>query len=190
VASVKAQLPELPEARKARFVSEYALTPYDADVIVRLPDAADYFEAMIRAGAPPKAAGNWVQGELRRKMKDEGIEDVRQAPIGPTALAELVVLADQGVISSSVAKDVFEKMWTGGRAAREIVEQEGLGQIADEGALSAIVADVIAKNPGPAEQYRAGRTATLGFLVGQVMKASDGKANPKVVNELLRKALG
>jgi aspartyl-tRNA(Asn)/glutamyl-tRNA(Gln) amidotransferase subunit B len=189
MARIKAELPELPESRKARFVGEYALSPYDADVIVRLPNAADYFEAMIRAGASAKAAGNWVQGELRRKMKDTGSEDVSAAPIGAGALAELVVLAERGVISSSVAKDVFEKMWTTGSSAKEIVDREGLAQIDDETALTAIVAEVVAANPGPVEQYRAGRTATLGFLVGQVMKASEGKANPKVASELLRKAL-
>jgi aspartyl-tRNA(Asn)/glutamyl-tRNA(Gln) amidotransferase subunit B len=190
VDAVRRQLPELPEARKARFVEQYALSPYDADVIVRLPQAAEYFEAMVRAGAPAKAAGNWIQGEVRRKLKEIGGEDMAAVPFPADALAELAGLAERGVISSSAAKEVFEKMWTTGRRAQEIVDAEGLGQIGDEGALSAIVADVIARFPEPVAQYRGGRTATLGFLVGQVMKASEGKANPKMVNELLRTALG
>ena len=186
---VRARLPELPDARRARFVSAYGLSAYDADVITRLPGAADYFEAMVRAGAPPKAAGNWIQGEVRRKLKDVGAEDMSAVPLAASALAGLVALTERGVISSPVAKDVFEKMWATGRSAREIVDAEGLAQIGDEAALAVIVADVIEKNPDPVAQVRAGRMAALGFLVGQVMKASGGKANPKVVNELLRKAL-
>ena len=189
VEAIRSELPELPGARKARFVAAYGLSPYDADVIVRLPNGAAYFEVMVHAGATPKAAGNWVQGEIRRKLKEAGAEDVSYVPIPAAELAELVKLTEQGVVSSSAAKGVFEKMWTTGHGAQAIIEAEGLAQVGDEAALSAIVAEVIAKNPGPVQQYRGGRTATLGFLVGQVMKSSDGKANPKVVNELLRKAL-
>ena len=189
VAAVRATLPELPEARKSRFVSQYGVSEYDADVIVRLTGAAAYFEAAIAAGASPKAAGNWIQGELRRKLKDVGAEDMAAVPFGADALAELVGLADRGVISSSVAKEVFEKMWATGQRAQAIVDAEGLGQIGDESALAAIVADVIARSPDAVAQYRAGRTNTVGFMVGQVMKATGGKANPKVVNELFKKAL-
>ena len=190
VASVAADLPELPEARKERFVHAYGLSAYDADVIIRFPDAANYFEETVRAGAPAKAAGNWIQGEIRRKLKESGAEDMTVVPFAPAALAELIGLTERGAISSSVAKDVFEQMWTSGRSAQAIVEAEGLAQIGDESALAAIVDDILARHPEPVAQYRAGRTATLGFLVGQVMKASGGKANPKIVNELLRKALG
>jgi aspartyl-tRNA(Asn)/glutamyl-tRNA(Gln) amidotransferase subunit B len=188
VAGIRDTLPELPDAIKARFVSQYALTDYDADVIVRLTGAA-YFEQMIAAGAAAKAAANWIQGEVRRKLKEVGAEDMRAVPFPPDALAELVGLAERGVISSSAAKDVFERMWSTGRRPQAIVDEEGLGQIGDESALLAMVADVIGRHPEPVAQYRAGRTATFGFLVGQVMKASGGKANPKLVNELLRKAL-
>jgi aspartyl-tRNA(Asn)/glutamyl-tRNA(Gln) amidotransferase subunit B len=190
VASVAADLPELPEARKERFVHAYGLSAYDADVIIRFPHAANYFEETVRAGAPAKAAGNWIQGEIRRKLKESGAEDMTVVPFAPPALAELIALTERGAISSSVAKDVFEQMWTSGRSAQAIVEAEGLAQIGDESALAAIVDDILARHPEPVAQYRAGRTATLGFLVGQVMKASGGKANPKIVNELLRKALG
>jgi aspartyl-tRNA(Asn)/glutamyl-tRNA(Gln) amidotransferase subunit B len=189
IEGIRSTLPELPDARKARFVEQYALSAYDADVIVRLGGAAAYFERAVRAGAPAKAAGNWIQGEVRRKLKEAGAEDMSAMPFGPEALAELIALVERGTISSSAAKDVFEKMWASGRPAPAIVEAEGLGQIGDEGALAALVSGVVEANPDAAAQYRGGRTAILGFLVGQVMKASGGKANPKLVNDLLRKAL-
>ncbi len=189
VEQIRATLPELPEARKQRFVSAYGLSEYDADVIVRLEGAADYFERMVAAGATPKAAGNWVQGEVRRKLKEIGKEDVRDVPVAPDALAGLLSLLDRGVVSSTVAKDVFEKMWATGRSAQAIVDAEGLGQIGDESAMQALVAQVLAQHADAAAQFHAGKTTILGFLVGQVMKASDGKANPKVVSELIRRAL-
>jgi aspartyl-tRNA(Asn)/glutamyl-tRNA(Gln) amidotransferase subunit B len=187
--AIRAALPELPDARKARYREVYGLSEYDADVIVRLTNAAGYFEAMVKAGATPRAASVWLQGEVRRKLKELGDDDVARAAIRPDALAELAGLTARGVISSSVAKEVFEKMWATGRPAGAIVEAEGLGQIGDEAALEAVVADVVARHPDAVAQFRAGKQATFGFLVGQAMKASGGKANPKLVSELLRKAL-
>jgi aspartyl-tRNA(Asn)/glutamyl-tRNA(Gln) amidotransferase subunit B len=143
----------------------------------------------VGAGASAKAASNWIQGEVRRKLKELGSEDLSGAPLSAADLAELAVLTERGVISSTVAKDVFEKMWTTGGRARKIVDDEGLAQIGDEAALTAIIDDIVSRNPEPVAQFRAGRTATLGFLVGQVMKASQGKANPKLVTELLKQAL-
>jgi aspartyl-tRNA(Asn)/glutamyl-tRNA(Gln) amidotransferase subunit B len=189
VDAIRAALPELPDARKARFREVYGLGEYDADVIVRLTNAAAYFEAMVKAGAAPRAASVWLQGELRRKLKELGEDDVARAAIRPEALAELAGLTERGVISSSVAKEVFEKMWATGRAAGAIVDEEGLGQIGDEAALEAVIAGVVAAHPDAVAQVRAGKQATFGFLVGQAMKASGGKANPKVVSDLLRKAL-
>ena len=189
VDDVRASLPELPEARKARLASTYGLSEYDADVIVRLTGGADFLEAMVRAGAAPKSAGNWLQGEVRRKLKDLGEEDMGAMPFGADALAELVTLTDRGVISSTVAKQVFETMWETGRRAQDIVAAEKLAQIADQSALEGLVAEAIERNPEPVAQYRAGRTNVLGFLVGQIMKASGGKANPKVVSDLLKRAL-
>jgi aspartyl-tRNA(Asn)/glutamyl-tRNA(Gln) amidotransferase subunit B len=183
-------LPELPEARKARLAATHSISAYDADVLVRLPGAVAYFEAMIAAGAPAKAASNWIQGEVRRKLKDLGRDDLSGVPMPAAALAELATLTDTGVISSSVAKDVFEEMWTTGRGARAIVDAKGLAQVGDTGALTAMVHQVVSDHPDAVAQYRSGRTATFGFLVGQVMKASCGKANPKIVSELLRAALG
>ncbi len=190
IEAVRRSLPELPEARKARFMAAYGLSDYDADLLVRLmTGGADYFEAMIAAGAPAKAASNWLQGEIRRRLKELGTDSLAEVPVPAPALAELVVLADRSVVSSTVAKDVLDRMWTSGRSAAAIIEAEGLGQIGDESALTDLVAAVIARNPDAVAQYRAGRTNTFGFLVGQAMKASEGKANPKVVGDVLRKLL-
>ncbi len=190
VEELRRRLPELPDARRLRFVGQYGLSEYDADVLVRLMSGgADYFEAAVRAGAPPKSASNWIQGEVRRLMKDRGVERLADAPVPAEALAELAGLADRGTISSTVAKDVLARMWTTGRRAADIVREDGLGQIGDEATLTALVADVLAANPDAAAEYRAGKGAVLGFLVGQVMKKSGGKANPKVASELMRKTL-
>jgi aspartyl-tRNA(Asn)/glutamyl-tRNA(Gln) amidotransferase subunit B len=189
VDAIRGALPELPDARKARFRTAYGLSDYDAGVIVRMTSAAAYFEDMVRAGASPKAASVWLQGEVRRKLKDLGEDDVARAPIRPDGLAELAGLTERGVVSSSVAKEIFEKMWATGRRATAIVEEEGLGQIGDEAALAAVVADVLARHPDAVAQFQAGKQATFGFLVCQAMKASGGKANPKLVSEALRKAL-
>ena len=191
VAEIQSALPELPEARKVRLIAAHGLNEYDADLLVRLiVGGADYFEQAVAAGASAKAVGNWIQGEIRRRLKDAGADDMAIVPVPPEALAELVSLTERGVVSSTVAKDVFDKMWSSGRRAQAIVDAEGLGQIGDESALAAIVASVIEQHPDPVAQYRAGRTNTLGFLVGTVMKASQGKANPKVVSDLMKKALG
>jgi aspartyl-tRNA(Asn)/glutamyl-tRNA(Gln) amidotransferase subunit B len=144
---------------------------------------------VARAANNPKAASNWVMGELLRTMKDRGIE-IAAVPLTPAALAGLIALIDKGTISSSIGKDVFGKMFDSGRTADEIVAADGLAQIGDEGALLAIVKDVIARNGDAAAQYRAGKTQTFGFLVGQVMKGSGGKAHPKLANELLKRELG
>jgi aspartyl-tRNA(Asn)/glutamyl-tRNA(Gln) amidotransferase subunit B len=189
VEEIRRSLPELPEARKRRLAETHGISAYDADVLVRLDGAVAYFEAMIAAGAPAKAASNWIQGEVRRKLKELGKDDLSAVPVRPDALAELVLLAETNVISSSVAKDVFEKMWASGRRARAIVDAEGLAQVGDTAALSAIVSQVVAAHPDVVAQYRSGRTNTFGFLVGQVMKTSGGKANPKVVSELMKQAL-
>ncbi len=189
VEAIRSALPELPEARKARFREVYGLSEYDADVIVRLTNAAVYFEDMVRAGASPKSASVWLQGEVRRKLKEIGEDDVARAAVRADALAELAGLTETGAISSSVAKEVFEKMWATGRRAGAIVDEEGLGQIGDDAAIAAIVADILARHPDAVAQFRAGKQATFGFLVGQAMKASGGKANPKVVSDALRKAL-
>jgi aspartyl-tRNA(Asn)/glutamyl-tRNA(Gln) amidotransferase subunit B len=187
--TVRGTMPELPEARRQRFVAAYAIPEYDAGVLTQSAGVADYFEAVAGSSANPKAASNWVMGELLRTMKERDVE-VAQVPLTPDALAQLIRLVDAGTISNSVAKDVFAKMYDSGRSAEEIVQADGLAQTSDEGALLAIVQDVLAQNPDAIAQVRAGRNNAFGFLVGQAMKASKGKGNPKVLNELLRKALG
>jgi aspartyl-tRNA(Asn)/glutamyl-tRNA(Gln) amidotransferase subunit B len=192
VESIRASLPELPEARKARLMRQHGLPEYDAEVLTRaFRGGADYFEETVAAGAGAKTASNWVLGEVRRALNAKGSDDVAvlRGDVPPARLAGLIRLVEAGAISGPTAKDVFEKMLATGRAAGEIVTAEGLGRIDDEGALRAVVRQVIADNPKPVEQYRAGKTTTLGFLVGQVMKATGGKANPAIVNALVREAL-
>jgi aspartyl-tRNA(Asn)/glutamyl-tRNA(Gln) amidotransferase subunit B len=188
VEAVRATMPELPEKRRHRFVAAYAIPDYDAGVLTQSSALADYFEAVAHDSANPKAASNWVMGELLRTTKERDV-DVSQVPLTPAALAGLIRLVDRGAISSSVAKDVFVKMYESGRSAEAIVEADGLAQTSDEGALLAIVKDVIAQNPDAIAQVRAGRNNAFGFLVGQAMKASKGKGNPKVINDLLRREL-
>ena len=190
IARERAALPELPDARAARFQSAYALSEYDANQLVRLiPGGADYFEGTVKHGASAKGASNWILGEVRRILKESGDEDMSSVPVEPQRLAELIALAETDVISSTVAKDVLSKMWTSGRSAKEIVEAEGLAQVGDTAALSATVREILAAHPDAVAQYRQGRTNAFGFLVGQAMKAMKGKANPKVINELLKQAL-
>jgi aspartyl-tRNA(Asn)/glutamyl-tRNA(Gln) amidotransferase subunit B len=143
---------------------------------------------MISAGAPAKPAANWLMGEMSRALNDAGLS-LATSPVSAASLAGLIDLIERRVINSSTAKEVFEKMWTSGAAATDIVAADGLGQISDEAALAAAVDQVLTAHPEPARQYRAGQTKVLGFLVGQVMKATGGKASPALVNELMRRAL-
>jgi aspartyl-tRNA(Asn)/glutamyl-tRNA(Gln) amidotransferase subunit B len=169
-------------------VTSYGLPEYDAGVLTQSAALADYYEQVASAAGNPKAASNWVMGELLRTLNERG-HSIDDAPLRPEALAGLIVLVDKGAISSSIAKDVFATMYDSGRAADEIVAAEGLGQIGDESALESIVRDVVAKHADAVAQYRGGKTATFGFLVGQVMKGSGGKANPKLANQILRREL-
>ncbi len=184
----RATLPELPEARRQRFVAQYGLPAYDAGWLTQDAALAGYFEAVAAACGHPKAASNWIMGELARLMKERG-HDVATQPVEAARLAGLVRLAAEGRITSPVAKAVFEKMYATGRTADDIVAAEGLASVDDEAALQAAVARVIAEQGETVAQYRGGRAQVFGFLVGQVMKASGGKANPRLVNDLLRRAL-
>ncbi|HSD65809.1 MAG TPA: Asp-tRNA(Asn)/Glu-tRNA(Gln) amidotransferase subunit GatB, partial [Vicinamibacteria bacterium] len=182
-------LPELPADRRRRFATEYALPDYDAGVLTREREVADYFEGVARASGNAKAASNWVMTEVLRKAKD-GERALAACPVGPDALAGLVRLIDAGAISGRIAKDVFERMWATGEGAAAIVEREGLTQLSDESALEALVAEVVASSPEQAASYRGGKAAALGWFVGQVMRRSGGRANPQRVNALLKRALG
>jgi aspartyl-tRNA(Asn)/glutamyl-tRNA(Gln) amidotransferase subunit B len=188
IAAVRQTMPELPEARRQRFVAGYALPAYDAGVLTSSADLADYFEQVAMTSGNAKAASNWVMGELLRMVKERGA-DIRDVPLRPDALAGLIRLVDEGTISNAIAKDVFGWMYDTGRSAGDIVAAEGLAQNSDEDALLAIVRDVITRHADAAAQYRAGQQKTFGFLVGQVMKGSGGKANPKLANELLKREL-
>ncbi len=181
-------LPELPVARRSRLMAEFGLSAYDATELTRSRETGDWFAAVVAAGAPPKAAANWLMGEMARALNDAGLP-LSASPVDAVGLAGLIELIDRRVISSSIAKEVFEKMWTTGSSAAAIVAADGLGQISDERALAAAVEQVLDAHPEAARQYRAGQTKVLGFLVGQVMKATGGKASPAVVNALIQRAL-
>jgi aspartyl-tRNA(Asn)/glutamyl-tRNA(Gln) amidotransferase subunit B len=188
VAAIRRTLPSLPAERRQRFVSEYGLPEYDAGQLTQSRATADFFEATVRAGAPPKGASNWIMGELARALK-EGGGDISAPPVSPERLAGLLALVEKGTISGAMAKGVFETMLTSDRTAEAIVAAEGLAQIDDEERIVGLIADVLSRNADAVAQYQAGKTTAFGFLVGQVMKATAGKANPRRVNELLKKAL-
>src|SRR5262249_36217953 len=188
IAEIRASMPELPDARRARFVTQYTLPAYDAGQLTQSRAIAGDFEAAVAAGAPPKPAANWIMGELARKLKEQNA-DIAASPITPERLAGLLALIHNGTISGSMAKDVFERMYATNRTAAAIVEAEGLAQIDDESQIAALIADVVAANADAVAQFRGGKASAFGFLVGQVMKAAKGKANPTRVNDLLKKAL-
>jgi len=185
---IRAAMPELPDVRRLRFVEQYALPEYDAAQLTQARGLADYFEATVRAGAPPKPASNWIMGELARTLKEDNVE-IASARLTPERLAGLIALIEKGAISGSMAKEVFEKMHASDRTAEAIVAAEGLAQIDDESQIAGLIAEVIARHGDAVTQYRGGKITTFGFLVGQVMKAAAGKANPRRVNELLKRAL-
>jgi aspartyl-tRNA(Asn)/glutamyl-tRNA(Gln) amidotransferase subunit B len=189
IESARRALPELPEARKRRLAAAYALGDAEAAYLSQSGAISRYFEETAAASGNPRLAANWIMGDLARKLKETGA-GVEESRLSAQALARLLTLVAEGRISGPTAKSVFETMYDTGRSAEEIVRTEGLGRIDDAAALEALARDVVAKNPSAVEQYRGGRTATFGFLVGQVMKATGGKANPALVNELLKKLLG
>jgi aspartyl-tRNA(Asn)/glutamyl-tRNA(Gln) amidotransferase subunit B len=188
IEEVQRGLPELPAARRRRFVEQYAIPDYDAGVLTTSRELADYFEATAKASENPKASSNWIMGALTAKMNERGLA-IGDVPLRPEALAAFIRLIDAGTISGPVTRDVFEKMYVSGRPARDIVEQEGLARIDDDDAITAAVQSVLDANATAVEQFRAGKQQTFGFLVGQVMKATKGKANPALVNDRLRRML-
>jgi aspartyl-tRNA(Asn)/glutamyl-tRNA(Gln) amidotransferase subunit B len=187
VKRIEAELPELPDAKKARFQSQYGLSAYDAGVLIAEQSKADYYEAAAK-GRDAKLIANWVTNDLAAKLTSGGIE-IENSPIFPAQLAELVQLIEEGVISSKIAKDVFERMWSGEGSPTEIVEKQGLKQVSDTGALEGIIDQLIADNPAQAAQVRE-KPQAIGWFVGQVMKATGGKANPGAVNQMLKAKLG
>jgi len=181
-------LPELPAARRGRLVSEYGIPEYDAGVLTASKDVADYYEECVRCGADPKAASNWIMGELQFRLRDTGTA-VTACKITPQGLTEMLNLIEARTISGKIAKTVFEEMFATGKAPAEIVREKGLQQITDSDQIEEIIDAVLEANPEPVESYRRGKTKALAFLVGQVMKQTKGKANPQLVNEMLRQKL-
>ena len=187
IKQIEADLPELPDAKKQRLQTQYGLSAYDAGVLVSDQARADFYEAAAK-GRDAKLVANWVTNDLAAKLTAAGL-DIAESPIGPGAIAELVQLIEEGVISSKIAKDVFDRMWAGEGSAGAIVEQQGLKQVSDTGALEKIIDDLIAANPGQAAAVK-DKPQAIGWFVGQVMKATQGKANPGAVNQLLKAKLG
>lgn len=183
-----AKMPELPAVRRARFVTEYGVREYDAQVLTLTRAMADYYEKAAKASPDAKITANWVMGELVGLLNGAG-KTIETSPIPPEHIGELVGLIHSGELSGKLAKEIFPKMFSDGLGPKAIMERDGLKQISDTGALDKIIDEVLAGNPKQVEQYKSGKTAVIGFLVGQVMKASKGQANPGVVNDLLKAKL-
>lgn len=188
IEEIRKTLPELPDARKARYMKSYGLAAYDADYLTNDKDRADYFEAMVAAGAEPKEAANWLMGDFAKLLSRDNLE-MKAAPVQAAAMADLLKLIAKGTISGKIAKQVFAEMWTSGKDPETIVKEKGLVQISDTGALEELAAKVIAANPQSVADFKAGKKKAVGFLMGQIMKETKGKANPQVVNGILTKML-
>jgi aspartyl-tRNA(Asn)/glutamyl-tRNA(Gln) amidotransferase subunit B len=189
IETVRSQLPELPDQKRDRFKTRYGLSGYDAGVLTATRELADYYEAVVRAAAAdPKLCANWVMGELSAALNKAGLE-IDQSPVEAERLAGLIQRIADETISGKIAKQVFEALWESGESADAVIDRQGLRQITDTSAIEAIIDAIIAANPGQVEQYRAGKDKLFGFFVGQAMKATEGKANPAQLNELLRKKL-
>jgi len=188
IEELRQTVPELPAVRQKRFVSEYGLPEYDTGVLTVSKPLADYFESCVKLFNQPKAVSNWVMGELLRELNNSGTA-VGDSPVSPERLVSLLKLVDNGTISLKVAREIFPELYASKMSPEQIVQEKGLTQVSDEGALGKIIDEVIAKNPAQVAQYRSGKEQVFGFFVGQVMKGSGGKANPGKVNELLKKKL-
>ncbi len=189
VSRIKADLPELPDQRKERFMDQFELPAYDADVLTSSRELADYFETCVRQVANPKLVSNWVMGNLLGLLNAEG-KTIEETPISAGQMAELLKLLNDDVISGKIAKTVFDEMVESGKSAKAIVEEKGLVQVTDASAIEAVVDAVISGRPDEVEAYKAGKKKLMGFFVGQVMKETQGKANPQVVNRILKEKLG
>jgi len=189
--TVEQSMAELPEVRRHRFVSEYSLSEYDAGVLTMTKALADYFEEAAKISGQPKPAANWIMGDLLRSFRDAGMDlkDLSSSLVTPRMLAEMILLEKKGTISGKMAKSVMEEMVQTGKEPEVIVKEKGLVQISDTAEIERIVQKVVEGNPQPVAQYKSGKTGTLGFLVGQVMKETQGRANPQAVNEFLKRKL-
>jgi aspartyl-tRNA(Asn)/glutamyl-tRNA(Gln) amidotransferase subunit B len=188
IEKIREEMPELPLAKRERFVCDYRIPEYDAGVLTASRALADYYEEVVRLSGEPKLASNWVMGDILRFLNEQK-KCIGECVVTPAALAEMICLIQAGTISGKMAKEVCEAMCRTGQEPRAIIAEKGLVQITDEGALAATLAEILAKNPDQVAQYRAGREKVFGFFVGQAMKATQGKANPQLINDLLKKML-
>jgi aspartyl-tRNA(Asn)/glutamyl-tRNA(Gln) amidotransferase subunit B len=188
IEAIRRTITELPEAKRDRFVKEYGLPDYDADMLTQSRALAAYYEEAAKLSGLPKVISNWMMGELMRLLNAEG-KEIEDCPVRPDRLAGMVKMINDGTISTKIAKTVFEDMYGTGKDAETVVKEKGLVQVSDSGAIENIIADVIKANPAQHADYKGGKDKLFGFFVGQVMKASKGKANPEMVNELLKKKL-
>lgn len=188
IEAIRKTIPELPDEKRARFVKDYGLPEYDADMLTQSRAMASYYEEAARLSGQPKVVSNWMMGELMRLLNADG-KDIEDSPVGPDRLASMIAMIGDGTISTKIAKTVFEEMYRSGKDAAAIVKEQGLTQVSDTGAIETIIDEVIKANPGQHADYKAGKEKLFGYFVGQVMKASKGKANPEMVNQLLKKKL-
>ena len=188
IEEVMATMPEMPTQKKIRFVSEFNLSEYDADLLAADKDLANFFEAVVKVSNSPKLSVNWVMGELSAELNNKNLS-INESKISSNQLGQLILRIEDGTISGKIAKEIFEKLWSSDNEVDEIIQSEGLEQVTDDKEIESIIDEVINNNPKQLEQYRSGKDRLFGFFVGQVMKASQGKANPKQVNDILRKKL-
>jgi aspartyl-tRNA(Asn)/glutamyl-tRNA(Gln) amidotransferase subunit B len=188
IAEIEKDMPELPLEKRERFIREYQLSPYDAGVLTSGRALADYYEETAKLSGKPKIAANWVMGDLLRFLNEDK-RDIKDSPIIPSSLAEMIILIEAGTISGKMAKELIEEMYKSGKPPNAVIKEKGMVQITDEEAIAKVIAGVIAANPGQLAQYRSGKDKLFGFFVGQAMKATEGKANPQVINDLLKKML-
>ena len=188
ISGVRKAMPELPDAKVARFLRDYGITPYDASVLTATRALAEYFEATVKAGAPAKSAASWISVELLRRL-NEAAKDIADSPLAPAALAELLAKVEKGEITAASGKKVFAKMFETGKGAAEIIAAEGFSQISDTSAIEKIAREIAAKNADNVAKYRAGNEGVFKFFVGQVMRETRGQANPQIVNEIVKRVL-
>ncbi|HYI93583.1 MAG TPA: Asp-tRNA(Asn)/Glu-tRNA(Gln) amidotransferase subunit GatB [Bryobacteraceae bacterium] len=185
---LKADMPELPRQKRTRFIEDFGLREYDADVLTATRPTSEYYEKAVAAAGDPRTTANWVMGDLMAALKADN-KDFTESPVAPEQLGELLSLIAKQELTGKLAKEIFSKMYSTGNSARVIMEREGLKQMSDSGALEKIIDEIIAANPKQVEQFKGGKSTVLGFFVGQVMKASRGQANPAIVNDLLKSKL-
>lgn len=186
---IKASLPELPDAKRKRFVNDFGLSDYDAEFLISERVIAEWFEEAVKAGGQPKTCANWIMGELTRLLKEDN-KSFEECPVKPYQLSSMISLIDKGTISGKIAKSVFEDIYKTGMDPEVIVKEKGLVQIRDSSEIERMIDEILSSNPKEVERYKQGETKLLGFFAGQIMKATKGKANPQIVNDILKKKLG